>query len=508
MLQRYRKSLTYLTCLVTGFVILVLELTSFRLLAPHYGVSNVITGIIINTILLALAVGYLLGGYVADQYKSEILPYLVVLAATVYLMLIYAVYPPLMDALVDQAVILGASLTVIVMFFLPMVLLAFIPPYFIKAISRQVNVGKAAGAIFALSTIGSIIGGLCTTFLLIPHMGSQATFLLAIILLLGIATLGLISFNSRALFIVVLAVPLCLLPSAKTGKYVYRGESEYHVITVTKGERGDDLYLLLNQTKGYHSKTLDPDTMLSYDYYDYFLVAQLLAGAKQTLILGNGAGTAMRQADHFLHARVHGVEIDKQLSVLGQTYFGLEVGENLQITHEDARTFLHKNRQHYDAIIIDVYAGSPYVPFHVTTIEFYQQVKESLAANGVVAVNIPFYALDTELSEYFLNTIKRVFTGSVYLSGCVAFVFDSKIRIDELFDRIRAQAVPASLIALSHDVIADFKPVEITNPNKVFTDDYAPVESMTYAILKSEKHEHGDCHQPRAVETDTLDVAH
>ena len=70
MLQRYRKSLTYLTCLVTGFVILVLELTSFRLLAPHYGVSNVITGIIINTILLALAVGYLLGGYVADLIVS------------------------------------------------------------------------------------------------------------------------------------------------------------------------------------------------------------------------------------------------------------------------------------------------------------------------------------------------------------------------------------------------------------------------------------------------------
>jgi spermidine synthase len=495
-LKWYKKPLKYLTCFATGFVILVLELTAFRLLAPYYGVSNIITGIIINTILLALAVGYLLGGYVADKYKSEILPYLMVVTSTLYLMLIYAVYPPLMDALADQSVVLGASLTVTIMFFPPMALLAFIPPYFIKMISIQANVGKTAGTIYALSTLGSIAGGLCTTFLFIPHLGSQTTFLLTIILLLSIATLGLISFSVKSVSIVALAAPLLLLPTAESGKYVYKGESEYNAITIARGEGGSDLYLLLNDQKGFHSKTLNPDTMLSYDYYDHFVVAQLLVNTKHTLILGNGAGTAMMQADHFIHARVHGVEIDKQMTHLGQTYFGLTTGENLTITHADARSFLHKNRLRYDTIIIDIYAGGPYIPFHVTTVEFYQRVKQALALNGVVAVNLPFYALNTELSEYLLNTIKRVFAGSVYISGCVAFVFNTEIGSDELFNRFDNRA-PAALMDLGRKVIENFQEVEMTNPNKVFTDDYAPVESMTYKILKTEVSEYADCYQPR-----------
>ena len=82
------KYMEYITCFVTGFAVLVFELASFRLLAPYFGVSTYVTGSIINTILLALSIGYILGGYAADKYKSARLPYLVILASTLYLFLI------------------------------------------------------------------------------------------------------------------------------------------------------------------------------------------------------------------------------------------------------------------------------------------------------------------------------------------------------------------------------------------------------------------------------------
>ncbi len=64
------KLLAYFTCFITGFAILVLELNAFRLLAPYFGSSIYVSGIIINVILLALAIGYYLGGKSADKYKS------------------------------------------------------------------------------------------------------------------------------------------------------------------------------------------------------------------------------------------------------------------------------------------------------------------------------------------------------------------------------------------------------------------------------------------------------
>ena len=479
---KYAKALNYLTCFSTGFAILVLELVAFRLLAPYYGVSNIVTGTIINAILLALAAGYMFGGYFADKYKSDQLPYFIIFFAAVYLIVIYVFYKPLIHALADLSVMFGSALTTIIMFFIPAVLLAFIPPYFIRAISLDTTVGKTTGIIYAISTLGSIVGGILTTFLFIPYLGSLNTFLIAVLVLSGVAILGLIRFHRRAVFLMVMVLPLFFPCSPESGKFVYSGESEYNVITIKKDARGEALYLLLNDGKGHHSKTLDPDTMMSNDYYDDFLVAQLLSNAKHTLILGNAAGTSMRQAGYFFNNHVDGVEIDPELSLLGRTYFGLRLNDKLKIYHEDARIFMNRNRQKYDTIIVDVYAGSPYVPFHVATLEFYEQVRNSLTADGIVAVNIPFYSLNTELSEYFLNTIERIFPGRTYISGCVAFAFRTKINMQLLAARIDAKSAPPILKELSYTVVSDFKKVK--NTNKVFTDNLAPIENLTRDILE------------------------
>lgn len=325
----------YFTCFVTGLSILVLELTAFRLLAPFFGTSSYVVGAIINTILLALAVGYLVGGYTVDRYKSMRLPYLVVLACALYLTPIYLFYPQLLRILADYSVIAGAFLAIVVMFFIPMVLLALVPPYLIKLLLVKGKVGAASGLIFSISTLGSIIGGLFTTFLFIPYLGSQLTMLSTLVILYLLATVGLLIYRSRTVLLsTAVILPLLLSPDAKPAKAIYYGESEYNVIMVAKAY--DRHLLLLNDNLGLQSVSLNPDTQLAEHFYtDFFLLPYLLdKDIERTLILGNAAGTNMTSIAHYFPGQVDGIEIDPVITRLGERYFDLDLSDpQIRVIH-------------------------------------------------------------------------------------------------------------------------------------------------------------------------------
>ena len=455
--------------------------------------SSYVTGIIINIILLGLAVGYVLGGYVADRHHSWKLPYIVISLSALYLLVAFLLYTPLLESFSFRSVIIGSTLTLTLMFFIPMVFLAFIPPYLIRLIATREAVGRTAGNIYALSTLGSIAGGIMTTFVFIPYFGSRISFLITIFLLFTIATLGLIKFVSARIFLLLLLVPVYFLPDLKTGNYLYRGESEYNVITLSDNE--GRLYLRLNDDFGHHSQSLDPKTMLSHDYYDYLLLPQMLLEAKTTLILGNGAGTSMKQTGHFFDTEIDAVEIDSKLTELGKIYFGLKLSDRMKIFHEDARTFMNRNNKKYDVILVDVYGGGPYVPFHVATEQFFNLVRSALTENGVAAVNIPFFSLDQELGQYYLNTIENVFPQTSFISGCVVYVFNSEMSLKKLYATLNNKNFSPELTELADKVVAHLKKISGTDLNRKLTDNYAPIEKMTFELLNKNISHHG-CEQP------------
>jgi len=394
----FKRALSYTVCFITGAASLILELISFRLLAPYFGNSNYVTGIIINTVLLGLAVGYYIGGYTADKYKSFFLPFILILLSAVYLFIIYLTHPFFLDFFGGMNMIAGVGLSIISMFFPPVVLLAFIPTYFIRILASADNVGKTSGKIYSLSTFGSISGGLCATFLLIPHIGSSRSFLLCIIILFIISLTGLVLYSGKTLLLLIILPLFIFLKPSVNKDYLYSAESEYNIIKVKKLD--GELYLFLNNYYAYFSKALNKD-MLSESYYDYFLMGPVICDTKEILILGNGAGTSMSQLSHFFDAKITGVEIDKTLTDIGKTFFNLKISEKTKIIHEDARVYVNKTDGKYDNIIIDLYNGSTYVPFHLATVEFFKSVNSILTDNGVVMVNIPFYAQNTILEKYF-----------------------------------------------------------------------------------------------------------
>ena len=251
------------------------------------------------------------------------------------------------------------------------------------------------------------------------------------------------------------------------------------MVTEEHGQR----FLRLNKLWGYHSKSLNPETKLSYDYYDEFLVAQLFSDAQATLILGNAAGTSMMQTRHFFSTRVDGVEIDPVITEVGKEFFGLVLDDKTRIYHEDARTYLIKNHEKYDVIYVDIFAGSAYVPFHVTTIEFFELVKASLSENGVMVINLYPYPPGAELKEYILNTIATVFPYS-FLSQHLLYSFKNATNLPRLRASLNRREIPSILKPIASRTLQKMRKVKLTSAEKIFTDDYAPVDSMTYAILR------------------------
>jgi spermidine synthase len=472
----------YLTCFTTGFAVLALELVAFRILAPFFGMSIYVTGIIINAILFALAIGYALGGYAADRTHSWKLPYVAILISAIYLTIVYILNTPLLEFLSNASVIPGTTTAVVVLFFIPMVLIAFLPPYLIKLISTHEEVGTTAGRIYAVSTLGSILGGITTTFAFIPILGSLSTFFITVVLLFLVAISGLVRSTALKITYPLLLIPLLGVTNLKECDCIYSGESEYNYITITenKGQR----LLKLNDGAGFHSHSINPNTMLTNEYYDHFLLPLILSNINNILILGNGAGTSMTQIAKLFDTNIDGVEIDPKLTILGETYFGLNLSSKLRVFNEDARTFINKNKRKYDLILVDIYAGGPFVPFHVTTVQFFRKIRQSLSENGVVAINIPAFSLDQELGEYYLNTIANVFPERTYLSGCIVYSFLSEINIDKMRTSIRSKQLPNTLIELAEKTINHMQLLEHTGSNKILSDDYAPVGYLTQTALK------------------------
>lgn len=468
----------YAVCFITGMVILILELISFRLFAPYFGNSAYVIGILINTILLALALGYYIGGYTADKIKSNKLPYFVIFIVAIYLLIIFASYANILQYFSNLSTISGVFIAAIIMFFIPTAFLAFIPPYFIKILATKQTIGTISGRIFSISTFGSIFGGLLTTFILIPSIGSRSIFLITIILLIITSIFGLARYSKMFyLLFLFLVIPFFISPSATGSNIIYQAESEHNIITVYN-ESGT-LYLRLNQNKTFHSISLDSKTKLSYEYTDYFLIPHMILEAENTLILGNAAGTIMTQTTYFFDTNIDAVELDPKLTDVGEKYFNLRGN----VFHQDARNFLIKNKKKYDIINIDISSGNFYIPFHLVTLEFFMLINNSLNENGILIINIlpPFF--NTELGDYYLNTIIQVFPNS-YFSGDQLYAFKSNISRETIIQKVDEFKAPQDMDLVIYKFKLNFKKIGLEPSDKYFTDDYAPIEKLTFEVMK------------------------
>ncbi len=477
---------------VVGAASLGAEISAARLLAPYFGASTVIWANTIATVLVALSIGYAVGGTLADRRRDLTGLCGVVLLAGVLLAVVPFVADPFLRLSVNAlgalsiGGFLGSLAAVLVLVAIPVLLLGTVAPYANRLALGQVDdTGRVTGRLYAISTAGSLVGTFSSALLLIPLIGTHRTFLVFALALALVAMTGLASPRLRVVPVVVAAT--LLIPPAAVGaenaggRVIYETETPYQyarVIQLPTGER----WLELNEGLAIHSD-YRPWSYLTGNYWDDFLVLPF-AGARpapprRIAILGDAAGTVARAYGHFLPAtRVDGVELDGELTTIGRRYFALR-GPNLHLYTADARPWLAAQHAQYDAIFLDAYR-QPYIPFYLLTKEFFTSVRARLNPGGMLIVNVGHIPSSNRLEQVVTRTLRAVFADTardrVSASNSLVIASQAPISADRLV-AARTTSIPAPLRPLAGTIAPRLGPA--LSGGSVFTDDRAPVEWLT-----------------------------
>jgi spermidine synthase len=409
---------------VVGSASLAAEIAAARLMAPFFGASTVVWANVIGIVLVALSAGYWLGGQFADRNPQRQGLCILVLVASLAVGLIPFAAAPFLDVSVDAldevraGAFLGSLVAVSVLVAPPLMLLGAVAPYAIRlAVERVEEAGAVAGRIYAISTVGSLSGAWLSALLFIPWLGTRRTFLVFALACAVVAALGIprrrVAILVPVALVLLMAVPVGTIKAAEGKKVLEEVETQYQYARVVE-DAGGERRLELNEGQAVHSKYV-PGSYLTGDYWDEFLLLPLAALPEppaRVALLGNAAGTTARTYGHYFpDTYVDGVEIDPELTKLGRRFFDLR-NPRLEVFHEDARPYLRKTERRYDVIAVDVYR-QPYIPFYLTTREFFELARGRLEPGGVVVVNVGHPEGQDDLEKVLGATMADVFPAVV-----------------------------------------------------------------------------------------------
>lgn len=402
----------YIIVFIAGGAVLALEILGTRILGPFYGVSLFLWSALITVTLVALSVGYAVGGRLADRGpKFSRICYLIAASGT-WLLLIPWLRIPVLHAAEPVGLRFAVLAAAFLLFAPPLTLLGMVSPYAIRLRAESlVDVGRTAGDLFAVSTIGSVIAALLTGFVLIPSVGVGALTYIVGLVLLATALAGL-------------AVQRKVIPSAIVSALVLLGG--FGLASLPSGADLDHGLLSLEQSPYAELRVLDQDGVrhLLIDggthtivdartYESRFPYVHVLDVSRRffqrpgsMLLIGLGGGSVVKEfARHGW--RVDAVEIDPVVTEIAYRDFGLEDSE-ARIFHTDGRRYLRATDKRYDLIIVDAF-GSSSIPFHLVTQEAFALMATHLEPRGVLAINIESMGWHDILVRSLAATLKEEF---------------------------------------------------------------------------------------------------
>ena len=478
----------YALVFLAGVGTLATEICASRLLAPYYGSSTIVWANIIGLTLASLSLGYWLGGRIVDRRPSARLLGQLVLGAAVLVALIPFVSRPLLDVAAEgldelsAGAVIGSFFATLLLFAPPVVVLGMVAPFAIRlALDDVRSAGTVAGRLYALSTVGSLLGTFLPALVTIPLVGTQRTLLASAALLAAAAavTLGRRWSVAAVAIGALVAIPPGVV-KASEGRVLYEVESPYQFVQVVERDGARRLYL--NEGIAVHS-IWRPETVLTGGVWDAFLAVPILLGREPqgVAVLGNAGGTIARAyATYWPNTEIDGVEIDPAVSAAGRRYLGMEDNPRLSVHDADARPFLRRTDRRYDVIMVDAY-HQPYVPFYLATREFFRLVRQHLKPGGIVALNVATVPGDRALEESLAGTLATEFP-EVRVWSVLRFNHVVVGFTDETWEH----PLPASASRLP-PVLAELLVARMSEPvapsDDPWTDDRAPVEWVTDRMI-------------------------
>ena len=477
-----------LTVFVVGVGILGAEIAAARLLAPYFGASTIVWANTIGIVLVALSAGYWYGGKLADRNPTSRGLYRIVLLAGLLLGAIPFVADPFLDIAVQAldsisaGAFVGSLIAVLVLVAVPVFVSGAVAPYALRlAVQRVEQAGTVAGRLYAISTVGSLLGTMSSALLFIPLLGTRRTFLLFGLALVVIAVAGLAQRRlvlAPAALVVLIALPVGSVKAEVEGggRVIYETQTELQYARVVEEVDGTRK-LELNEGQAVHSM-MRPDSFLTGNIWDDYLIMPFAAQdapPRDVAILGNAAGTTARAYGHFFpRTRIDGVEIDGELTEIGREYFDMRA-PGLETHTADARPFLRRTDKRYDAIFVDAYR-QPYIPFYLATTEFFELAADRLKPGGVVVVNAGHPEDSTKLEKVLGATMAEVFD---------TVVRDPSQDVNTLLLGTMGDASARRLARNAPTLPFELQPLAVAAARRigpflrggtVYTDDKAPVE--------------------------------
>lgn len=503
------RVLLFVVTFAAGFAITGIEIALGRLLAPHFGASLTIWAAIIASIIAALSIGYPIGGLLADRRPGPGLPLLSLLLGG----LLGAGFGVGVPLCLQQAMAgVGLSgpafwsrlMAVLLLFCLPCVLLAAVPPAVLRVTLRdRSTTGRDAGWLYALGSLGSVLGILLPALWWIPAYGLSRTFLLLGTVAVAPAGAGLVAGIAgkrprRALLALPLLPALALapervwMPADPEAKVIYDRDSGLQRIRVTALDSAKERrrWLQLNEGWSVHSWLIEP-LYATGEVWDWMALTALLPepddARTDVLVIGLAGGTVSNLITRLLRPllpglTITGVELDPEVLEVADRY--LDLDRSCLETHAaDGRVWLRASRRQFDLIILDAY-HQPSIPAHLATVEFFGDVRAHLTPGGMAVLNAFAPAGRSRVLDGISTTWEAVFPRAQILAGPEADGFASHLlfggpAVPLQFGRDRAGQLPEQLRAgweLLSNQVADLVPEPGVRP---WTDDRAPVELLT-----------------------------
>jgi spermidine synthase len=497
-----------------GAVLMGLEIAGSRVLAPHFGNSIFVWGSLITVFLAALSAGYFLGGWLADKHPSHLLLSTICIAVSLWIVALsffaYAFCAGMVGSGFGEKS--GPLLASLVLFLPPSIGMGVVSPFAIRlSASSLSSLGKISGSLYALSTLGSIAGTMLTTFVLIPVTGVSiilrglgiSLLLVSLLILPTLKKAGSVAGIAGAVLILVvlLVAPFDTgLELALGQRLTYEIGTPYHNIAVIDTPRNGVRELRFDRFTESGISTVPPYS--SYGYTNYFNLAFLLKpDIRHALFIGAGGGIGPRAFHmHQPNMQIDVVDIDPKVLEVARNYFFVEDTPNIKLTAEDGRMFVKNTSDHYDCILLDAFTIGGRIPFHLVTKEFFTLCRERMVDEGVFVMNINS-ALTGPLANIFRSvdrTLEEVFPGRVSV-----FAVDEGGRADSSQSMniifVATKGGPRLSPGQWHTKVAEYASASYVGPQRmaqmvgdivtevpdvsaapVFTDEYAPIETMAF----------------------------
>jgi spermidine synthase len=493
---------------VTGAIVMSFEMLGSRYLNPYFGSGIYTWASLISTVLTALTLGYFLGGWLADRTASLSVLAGTVLVGSLYMLLLPTFAQPLLELLLADIddVRTGSLVASLAILLFPVTFFGMYSPFAIRLMLRTPqSSGVVSGTVYGVSTFGSIVGTLGTTFFLIPTIGTRAITLSlgAAGIACGLTLLALGRAERRATAVaaaLLIAIALACVPvpgsandalidegvraeilKRKDGRLAHV-ESEYNDIYITK--RRNQLIMTF-QLKGWDYTesvaNLEDADDLPLAYSQVMTAASLLypSEVKRILMIGLGGGSISTYYGRAMpDVHIDTVELDQRVIDVAKQFFAIRETDRVRYFAADGRVFLNRSKDRYDLILLDAYRGG-YVPFHLLTREFYTLVKSRLTPGGAVAFNVHD---GTKLYHSTVKTLGEVFPiVDLYPSGMGEVI--ATLSADPKFDRNMLATRAAALQARYNFrfPLPEVLKRRMANPEREarggvsITDDFAPV---------------------------------